>query len=75
MRCHAAEPGAVTGTAGLTSPTLTGVPGGPSAARKGRCQGAEEARLDGPDGRAGLKARPDQGVAKPHPVRFGRTAR
>ena len=43
MRCHAAEPGAVTSTIleGLTNPSLAGVPGGPSAARKGRCQGAE----------------------------------
>ena len=73
MRCHAAERGAVTGTAGLTNPTLTGVPGGPSASV--RKLPAQDARLDGPDGRAGLKARPDQGVAKPHPVRFGRTAR
>ena len=43
MRCHAAEPGAVTSTIleGFTNPSLAGVPGGPSAARKGRCQGAE----------------------------------
>src|SRR5436190_22897068 len=43
MRCHAAEPGAVPSTIleGFTNPSLAGVPGGPSAARKGRCQGAE----------------------------------
>ena len=43
MRCHAAEPGAVPSTIERVSQTrrMAGVPGGPSAARKGRCQGAE----------------------------------
>ena len=42
MRRHAVEPGAVTSAiSGFRTPGVAGVPGGPSAARKGRCQGAE----------------------------------
>jgi len=45
-----AEPGAAARAAwGFADQSAAGVPGGPSAARKGRCQGAERARLDGPD--------------------------
>ena len=48
MRCHAAEPGAVTSTDGFHTPDVTGVPGAPSAVRKDSCQGAR-ARLYGLD--------------------------
>src|SRR5205085_6624484 len=42
MRRRVAEPGAVTrAISGFRTPGVAGVPGGPSAARKGRCQGAE----------------------------------
>ena len=54
-----AEPGAVTSRPGLVSPGLTGAAGGPSAsARKLRCQGGT---LHGPDGRADIILRLDQG--------------
>ena len=77
MRCHAAEPGAVTSTTFRVSQTpRAGVPGGPSAARKGRCQGAErrgftdrtEGRVENPAWimgaralKSGLEERPGTG--------------
>ena len=75
MRCHAAEPGAVTSTTFRVSQTpRAGVPGGPSAARKGRCQGAERrGSTDRTQGR-GRKSRLDHGCESTQ-VRFGRTAR
>jgi hypothetical protein len=57
MRCHAAEPGAVTSTIfGVSQTHRAGVPGGPSAARKGRCQGAE--RRGGTDRTEGRGEKP-----------------
>src|SRR5438874_2355690 len=68
MRCHAAEPGAVTSLRGFTTPAVAGVPGGPSASAR-KLPGRREARLYGPDERASVIPRPDQGARAPSPVR------
>jgi len=74
MRCHAAEPGAVTSTvSGLTSPPYSWRTGRSVGGPRGPLPGRREARLYGPDGRASVIPRPDQGARAP--VRFGRTAR
>ena len=74
MRCHAAEPGAVTSTGiGPHKPAVAGIPGGPSGSARA-LPGRREARLHGPDARAGVIPRPDHGCESTQ-VRFGRTAR
>src|ERR1700716_2134937 len=74
MRCHAAEPGAVTSTvSGLTSPPYSWRTGRSVGGPRGPLPGRREARLYGPDGRASVIPRLDQGARAP--VRFGRTAR
>src|SRR6267378_7480444 len=74
MRCHAAEPGAVPSTvSGLTSPPYSWRTGRSVGGPRGPLPGRREARLYGPDGRASVIPRPDQGARAP--VRFGRTAR
>ena len=74
MRCHAAEPGAVTSTvSGLTSPPYSWRTGRSVGGPRGSLPGRREARLYGPDGRASVIPRLDQGARAP--VRLGRTAR
>src|SRR6266508_6142382 len=61
MRCHAAEWGAVTGRFGPHKPGADRRTGGPVGFPK-EAATAVKAWLHGPDGRAGLKIRLDQGV-------------
>ena len=61
MRCHAAEPGAVTGRFGPHKPGADRRTGRSVGFRK-EAACAVKARLHGPGGRAGLKIRLDQGV-------------
>src|SRR5437763_7870963 len=73
MRCHAAEPGAVTSLRGLHNPGCSWRTGRSVGGPQGKLPGRREARLYGPDERASVIPRPDQGARAP--VRFGRTAR
>ena len=73
MRCHAAEPGAVTSLRGLHNPGCSWRAGRSVGGPQGKLPGRREARLYGPDERASVIPRPDQGARAP--VRFGRTAR
>src|SRR5258705_12530708 len=76
MRCHAAEPGAVPSTIDRVShkPVVGWRTGRSVGGPQGPLPGRREARLYGPDGRAGGKSRLDHGCESTL-VRFGRTAR
>ena len=76
MRCHAAEPGAVPSTIleGFTNPSYGWRTGRSVGGPQGPLPGRREARLYGPDERAGRKSRLDHGCESTQ-VRFGRTAR
>jgi len=72
MRCHAAEPGAVTSSVSVSQARRSWRTGGPSAVREDRCQGAERRGFTA--GRKGERnTSPGSGCESTRPV--GRTAR